>query len=632
MIKSALLALTFLVTATCAPGQSLTGNIDPNNPNDVLLIAFTLSAPSGFNFQSFGYGGSGNAPGGKNAAGTMIAPGGFDPYVSLFSGVGPTATFVASNDDGACPPGTASGVFCPDSTLHIASLPAGSYILAVSVFDNFSFAENLGTGTLSDLFIGLGNYYDPISNTVRTSAYAIDLAATGLQIGSVSTLDVVSPPVISKAFAPVKVTPGGTSAVSFVIQNPNPLTALTGIGFNDSLPAGLVVATPGALTSTCGGTPTATAGSGTISLTGGAITFSGSCTVTANVTAPEGVFLNSVQVTSANGGTGNTSTATLFAAMPPSLSKTFGELSIGPGSSTSLSFTLTNPNHVVTLHALQVSDTLPAGLVISTPNGLTGSCGGGTITAPAGNNLITVGSAVLAPQTSCTFSVNVTSNGTTLGLLTNTTSTVTSTEALSGAPASAVIFVGDPFQVSYAANLNIGESYIDITNTGTNGAPLLGPGIGGASGNICVNVYAFDASEELISCCSCLVTPDQTVNLDVNKDLTAKTLTGVVPTSVTVKVLATLAGSGGSGTSCTNTAATSTVAGIANGMAAWGTTLHPTPTAGSYATTEKGFTGATLSAGELASITGRCAAIIGNASGFGICSSCRSGALGGSKI
>jgi hypothetical protein len=191
------------------------------------------------------------------------------------------------------------------------------------------------------------------------------------------------------------------------------------------------------------------------------------------------------------------------------------------------------------------------------------------------------------------------------------------------------ITADSPFQVRYAANLNIGESYIDITNTGANGAPLLGPGFGGAVGNICVNVYAFDAGEELISCCSCLVTPDQTVNLGVTRDLTVKTLTGVVPTSVTVKLLATLAGTGGSGTSCTNSAATA--AAPVTGLAAWGTTLHATPTAGSYATTETPFTPATLSAGEQASIVGRCAAILGNASGFGICNSCRAGALGGNR-
>src|SRR5438270_504256 len=124
-MKAEILAFALFATANLASAQSLTGNIDPNDPNDVLLVTFTLNAPSGLNVQSWGYGGSSGAPGGKNAAGAVIAPGGFDPYISLFSGVGPTATFVASNDDGACPPGTASGVFCPDSTLHINSLPAG---------------------------------------------------------------------------------------------------------------------------------------------------------------------------------------------------------------------------------------------------------------------------------------------------------------------------------------------------------------------------------------------------------------------------------------------------------------------------------------------------------------------------
>ena len=189
-----------------------------------------------------------------------------------------------------------------------------------------------------------------------------------------------------------------------------------------------------------------------------------------------------------------------------------------------------------------------------------------------------------------------------------------------------------PFQVRYAANLSAGESYIDIVNTGANGAPLLGPGLGGAVGNICVNVYAFDPGEEMIACCSCLVTPDQVVNLGVNRDLTAKTLTGVIPTSVTVKLLATLAGTGGSGTSCTNSAtAVVTATPVAAGMAAWGTTLHATPTSGSFATTETPFTPATLSAGELASLGGRCSSIVGNASTFGVCSSCKAGALGAMK-
>jgi hypothetical protein len=183
-----------------------------------------------------------------------------------------------------------------------------------------------------------------------------------------------------------------------------------------------------------------------------------------------------------------------------------------------------------------------------------------------------------------------------------------------------------PFQVRYAANLNLGESYINIVNTGAIGATAQGPGFGGTTGNICVNVYAFDPGEELISCCSCSVTPDQVVNLGVNRDLTSKTLTGVVPSSVTIKLLATAQ----TGANCSNSAAGLNTPTIVTGMAAWGTTLHALPTGGVFGS-ETAFTPASLSAGEFTSITGRCAAIIGNASGFGICASCRAGALGAQK-
>jgi hypothetical protein len=198
--------------------------------------------------------------------------------------------------------------------------------------------------------------------------------------------------------------------------------------------------------------------------------------------------------------------------------------------------------------------------------------------------------------------------------------------------ASAQVTTDAPFQVRYAANLNIGESYVNITNDGANGAPLLGPGFGGAVGNICANVYAFSPDEQLISCCSCLVTPNGVVNLGVNRDLTSKTLTGVIPTSVVVKLVSTLAGTGGTGTTCTNSAATATTATLAPGMLAWGTTIHNAPPGvATYNVTETAFSPATLSAGELASISGRCASILGNGSGFGICKSCQAGALGAAK-
>jgi len=198
-----------------------------------------------------------------------------------------------------------------------------------------------------------------------------------------------------------------------------------------------------------------------------------------------------------------------------------------------------------------------------------------------------------------------------------------------------------PFQVRYASNLTRGDSIVNITNTGANGASLFGPGFGTPAGNICVNVYSFSPDEQLISCCSCLVTPNGLVNLTAKRDLVSNTLTGIYPDSIVIKLLSTLAGATGSGTSCNNSAATAgqTEANrLVAGMLAWGTTLHsataidPPPAGTAFSITETPFNPATLSAGELASITNRCTNIIGNGSTFGICRSCRLGGLGGAKL
>ncbi len=84
-----------------------------------------------------------------------------------------------------------------------------------------------------------------------------------------------------------------------------------------------------------------------------------------------------------------------------------------------------------------------------------------------------------------------------------------------------------PFQIHYASNLGFGDSNINITNSGATG------------GNICVNVYAFSPDEQLISCCSCVVTPNALVNLSARRDLISNTLTPAVPDDITVKLVAT---------------------------------------------------------------------------------------------
>ena len=95
------------------------------------------------------------------------------------------------------------------------------------------------------------------------------------------------------------------------------------------------MATPNALNNTCGGTATAVAGSGSISLSGGTLAASACCTVSVNVQGTTaGVKNNSVQVTSTEGGTGNTSNASITVVAPPVIIKAFGAASIPLNGST----------------------------------------------------------------------------------------------------------------------------------------------------------------------------------------------------------------------------------------------------------------------------------------------------------
>jgi hypothetical protein len=178
-----------------------------------------------------------------------------------------------------------------------------------------------------------------------------------------------------------------------------------------------------------------------------------------------------------------------------------------------------------------------------------------------------------------------------------------------------------PFQVSYASNLVAGDSYVDLSNTGASSTVAFPQ-----NGNICVNVYTYDPSEELVSCCACPVTPNGLASLSVKQDLVSNTLTPGVPGSVVIKLLAS-AGPAPCNASTVGTGGNVLV----TGMVAWDTTLTQNTSTGVFESNRVAFTPATLSAAELARATTLCGFIQANGSGFGICRSCRLGALGGSK-
>jgi uncharacterized repeat protein (TIGR01451 family) len=99
----------------------------------------------------------------------------------------------------------------------------------------------------------------------------------------------------------------------------------------------------------------------------------------------------------------------------PHVSQVFGAPTIPVGGTTTLTFTVTNTITAFTITGIRLEDALSPGLVVASPNGLTGNCGG-TVEAVAGTNEIRLEGGMLAavpPTQTCAFSINVT--GTAIG-------------------------------------------------------------------------------------------------------------------------------------------------------------------------------------------------------------------------
>src|ERR1700688_2126143 len=95
------------------------------------------------------------------------------------------------------------------------------------------------------------------------------------------------------------------------------------------------------------------------------------------------------------------------------------------------------------------------------------------------------------------------------------------------------IYQDGNYQMGYAANLNIGDSVVNISNDGHQGGFFSHK----FTGSLCANVYVFDAAEEEIACCYCLVTPNGLNSLSAKSDLISNTLTPAVPSSIVIKIV-----------------------------------------------------------------------------------------------
>jgi len=123
---------------------------------------------------------------------------------------------------------------------------------------------------------------------------------------------------------------------------------------------------------------------------------------------------------------------------PPTFSKVFSPATIGPGSISTLTFSIDNQGSASPADDLAFTDTLPAGLTIATPAQAMSDCVGGTLDAPTGGSTISYSGGRVGAGTLCQVAVNVTAS--TVGTLSNVSGDLTSTAGNSG-PASADLTV-----------------------------------------------------------------------------------------------------------------------------------------------------------------------------------------------
>ena len=153
-----LLPMLFAVVGQAASVFSTTGYLDPNAPGpslpvwaqrvgfdllapqafpsehtNVVLADFLLTSAGSLTIESFGFG---------------VTGAGIDPYITLYAGSTSTpgaATFVLEHSPGG------------DFLLNSGPLAAGSYVLAISAFNNYGCPFGFAGCSLADGFSGLAN-------------------------------------------------------------------------------------------------------------------------------------------------------------------------------------------------------------------------------------------------------------------------------------------------------------------------------------------------------------------------------------------------------------------------------------------------------------------------------------------
>jgi len=375
--------------------------------------------------------------------------------------------------------------------------PGATYVPGSTTFNDFSFVDPVISGsnvTWSSFFTIPGNstrtlIYQVIlpatpgtytnSATARIDAAIIDTTlSTSDNAPPTATTLVLKAPTIAKSFTPNALAAGATSVLTLTIGNPNTTQTLNGIAVSDTLPAGMVFASPPNVATSCSGATLNLTGT-TFSISGGTLAAAQNCTVTVNVTSSTSTSYTNTTgtISSDNGGTGTTASATVSFSPKPAISKSFSVSTIPKNGTATLTFTIKN-NTTAVITGLTFTDTYPVNLVNAATPGITNTCGGAITAAAGGGSLSLSGGSIATAGGTCTISVVVTSA--TAGVYANTAGGVNSNEVPPAGPASntaTLVVMGNPTVAKAFSPTNIGKGQtatLTITLTNPNTVAITG--------------------------------------------------------------------------------------------------------------------------------------------------------------
>lgn len=351
-----------------------------------------------------------------------------------------------------------------------------------------------------------------LTNTVS----GVTTTEGGTGTGDTATFQTLNGMQADKTFTPSTTTVGTAVTLAFSITNPNAGTTADNVTLTDTLAdisgGELRVDSPNnglsALTGCGAGTVTAVAGGQSITLNNATITNGTPCTFSLNVEpvavggSGNGSYLNTAAVNSSNMGAANTPNRTLVALAAPVVAKSFSVTNIVPGGTATMTITIQNLN-TTALNNVTFTDTLPntpGQMVVAPTPGATNTCTGGTFAPAAGATSVTLTSFSLNANTTCTVSVNVTSN--TPGVYNN--SVFASSAAGNSNTSTATLIVANAPTIRIGYNTNQTDPSTPALNNGnatipagsTTGVPLTIV-ITNPSTNIGVNLTSIDFTDIL---------------------------------------------------------------------------------------------------------------------------------------